>query len=282
MPLRIGFDCDGVIADMEAELFRQAEVLFGEPMTRPVEREPEPAPPAGGDPAEDAPDNAAPLMKLKLTPRQQRRLWNHVESIENFWQTLQECESGVVDRIILSTDSAEIAEEGRRAGLEVPFLRPAALAADDTPMVPVIVHALAELSRQGWSPEIVVLLQPTSPLRRPDHIRAAVTLLRETGADSVVTVVEVPRHLSPDYVMRIDDGRLKTFLPDGERVTRRQDARPAYSRDGTVYAFRRSTIEKSSGIYGEDCRPLLIDPSDSLSIDSPADWDEAERLLSRQ
>jgi hypothetical protein len=49
-----------------------------------------------------------------------------------------------------------------------------------------------------------------------------------------------------------------------------------------VYAFRRSTIEKSSGIYGEDCRPLLIDPSDSLSIDSPADWDEAERLLSRQ
>jgi CMP-N,N'-diacetyllegionaminic acid synthase len=191
-------------------------------------------------------------------------------------------ESGVVDRIILSTDSAEIADEGRRAGLDVPFMRPAALAADDTPMVPVIVHALAELSRQGWSPEIVVLLQPTSPLRRPDHIRAAVTLLRETGADSVVTVVEVPRHLSPDYVMRIDDGRLKTFLPDGERVSRRQDARPAYSRDGTVYAFRRSTIEKSSGIYGEDCRPLLIDPSDSLSIDSPADWDEAERLLARR
>jgi len=88
--------------------------------------------------------------------------------------------------------------------------------------------------------------------------------------------------MSPDYVLRIEDGRLKTFLPDGERVTRRQDARPAYSRDGTVYAFRRSTVEKSGGIYGGDCRPLLIDPSDSLSIDSPADWDEAERLLSRQ
>jgi CMP-N-acetylneuraminic acid synthetase len=191
-------------------------------------------------------------------------------------------ESGVLDRIILSTESSEIAEAGRRAGLEIPFLRPAALAADDTPMVPVIQHALAEVSGQDWSPDIVVLLQPTSPLRRPDHIRDAVRMLRDTSADSVVTVVEVPRHLSPDYVMRIDGGRLKPFFPDGARVTRRQDARPAYSRDGTVYAFRRSTLERTGGIYGEDCRPLLIDACDSLSIDSPADWDEAERLLARR
>jgi CMP-N-acetylneuraminic acid synthetase len=122
-------------------------------------------------------------------------------------------------------------------------------------------------------------LQPTSPLRRPDHIRDAVNLLRETNADSVVTVVEVPRHLSPDYVMRIDEGRLKPFLPDGLRITRRQDARPAYSRDGTVYAFRRSTLERFGTIYGEDCRPLLIDAGESLSIDTQDDWDEAERVL---
>jgi len=191
-------------------------------------------------------------------------------------------ESGVLDRIILSTDSPEIAEAGRRAGLEVPFIRPAALAADDTPMLPVVQHALTEVSQDGWSPDIIVLLQPTSPLRRPDHIRDAVSMLRDTSADSVVTVVEVPRHLSPDYVMRIEGGHLKPFLPDGSRVTRRQDARPAYSRDGTVYAFRRSTIERTGGIYGDDCRPLLIDACDSLSIDSPADWDEAERLLTRR
>jgi len=188
-------------------------------------------------------------------------------------------ESSVLDRVILSTDSLEIADAGRRAGLEVPFMRPVALAADDTPMVPVIEHALGEIARHGWSPDIVVLLQPTSPLRRPEHIRDAVAMLRETEADSVVTVVELPRHLSPDYVMRIDGGRLKPFLPEGARVTRRQDARPAYSRDGTVYAFRRSTIEQLGGIYGNDCRPLLIDTSDSLSIDSQADWDEAERRL---
>jgi CMP-N-acetylneuraminic acid synthetase len=95
----------------------------------------------------------------------------------------------------------------------------------------------------------------------------------------VVTVVEVPRQLSPDYVMKINDGRLQPFLLDGARLTRRQDARPAYSRDGTVYAFWRATLERSGGIYGDDCRPLLIDAHESLSIDSPADWDAAERLL---
>ena len=188
-------------------------------------------------------------------------------------------ESGILDRVILSTDSLEVADAGRRAGLEVPFMRPASLAADDTPMVLVIQHALAETAKHGWTPDIIVLLQPTSPLRRPDHIRDAVDLLRESKADSVVTVVEVPRHLSPDYVMRIDDGRLKPFLPDGARVTRRQDARPAYSRDGTVYAFRRATVDTSGGIYGDDCRPLLIDARESLSIDTQDDWDEAERVL---
>jgi CMP-N-acetylneuraminic acid synthetase len=146
-------------------------------------------------------------------------------------------------------------------------------------MVPVIEHTLMMLAERGWQPDIVVLLQPTSPLRRPEHIRRAVTMLRETKADSVVTVVEVPRHLSPDYVMRIEDGRLQTFLPDGARVARRQDARRAYSRDGTVYACWRATLERFGSIYGDDCRPLVLEAHESLSIDSPEDWDAAERTL---
>lgn len=188
-------------------------------------------------------------------------------------------DSGVIDRLVLSTESEEIAEAGRRAGLDVPFLRPASLAADDTPMLPVITHAIDALAADGWVAEIVVLLQPTSPLRQPNHIRDAVDLLRKTRADSVVSVIEVPRHLSPDYVMKIDDGVLKPFLAEGARITRRQDARPAYSRDGTVYVCWRRTIERFGSIYGEDCRPLVIDAAHSLSIDSPADWDAAERLL---
>ncbi len=190
--------------------------------------------------------------------------------------------SGVIDRLVLSTDSQAIADIGRRAGLDVPFLRPAALAADDTPMLPVIQHAIATLAASGWTADMVVLLQPTSPLRRAEHVRDAVNLLRDTGADSVVTVVEVPRHLSPDYVMRIEDGRLRPFLPEGARVMRRQDARAAYSRDGTVYASWLRTIERFGSLYGDDCRPLLIDARDSLSIDSAADWDAAERILAHR
>jgi hypothetical protein len=107
MTLRIGFDLDGTLADMEGELIRQAEILFGQPMARPTDSraviaEINPAFAGGAPstaPAEAAGDNEPPLLKLKLTKRQQRRLWGHVESIENFWQTLGECEPGIVERL---------------------------------------------------------------------------------------------------------------------------------------------------------------------------------------
>jgi CMP-N,N'-diacetyllegionaminic acid synthase len=191
-------------------------------------------------------------------------------------------QSGVVDRMVLSTDAEDVAEAGRLAGLEVPFMRPPELARDDTPMLPVLQHAIEMLSGAGWVPEFVVLLQPTSPLRRPEHVRRALTLLTDSGADSVVTVVEVPKHFSPDYVMRIENGALRPFLPEGAGVTRRQDVRPAYSRDGTVYAFRRDTVSRYNSIYGPDCRPLIIDADESLSIDTPRDWSDAERILAER
>jgi CMP-N-acetylneuraminic acid synthetase len=188
-------------------------------------------------------------------------------------------ESGVVDRLVLSTDDRQIAIAGERAGLQVPFMRPAQLAADETPMLPVVEHAVAALEDAGWSPEIIVLLQPTSPLRRPSHVRSAVEALRASGSDSVVTVVELPRHLSPDYVMRIDDGRLVPFLAEGHRITRRQDARPAFVRDGTVYAFWRRTLRETGSIYGHVCRPLVVPATESLTLDREDDWAEAERRL---
>lgn len=186
---------------------------------------------------------------------------------------------GAIDRAILSTDAADIAAEGRRVGLEVPFLRPAPLAGDDTPMLPVIEHAVAALESSGWSPDIVVLLQPTAPLRRPDHVRRALALLRDGRSDAVASVVALPPHLSPDYVMRIENGGLVPFLPEGARTTRRQQARPAYVRDGTVYAFWTRTLRDHHSIYGERCAPLLIPAAESITLDSEEDWAEAERRL---
>jgi hypothetical protein len=116
VPLRIGFDLDGVFADMESELVRQAEILFGETMTRRLQDNAAAADPATAtpstpaDPPSDAqadtppaadavPENTPPLIKLNMTSRQQRRLWRHVESIENFWQTLEELEPGIIPRL---------------------------------------------------------------------------------------------------------------------------------------------------------------------------------------
>jgi len=97
MPLRIGFDLDGVLADMETELVHQAELLFGESMTRVLE---ERATVDGSEPPSAEPPVDAPAIeRLNMTPRQQRRLWKHVESIENFWQSLQETEPGVVSKL---------------------------------------------------------------------------------------------------------------------------------------------------------------------------------------
>jgi hypothetical protein len=108
MPLRIGFDLDGVFADMESELVRQSEILFGEPMTRRLQ---ERAVEAGDAPAvveasaaapgspDAAPEFAPPVAQLNMTSRQQRRLWHHVESIENFWEGLVELEPGVIQRL---------------------------------------------------------------------------------------------------------------------------------------------------------------------------------------
>jgi CMP-N-acetylneuraminic acid synthetase len=187
--------------------------------------------------------------------------------------------STVIDRVILTTDSTEIATLGRRLGIEVPFLRPPELARDDTPMLPVIEHALAHLEESGWVPDVVVLLQPTSPLRRPEHIVAALDLRRRTGADAVASVVTLPAHFSPDYVMRIEDGRLVPFLPTGVTITRRQDARPAYARDGTVYVVGRAALAATGSLYGACCAALVIPAHESITLDGPDDWDAAEQRL---
>jgi CMP-N-acetylneuraminic acid synthetase len=184
----------------------------------------------------------------------------------------------LLDRLVVSTDDDAIAEAAKEFGGEVPFRRPTGLATDDAPMVDVVIHALLELSQHGYQPDCIALLQPTSPLRRPSHIHSACDLLK--GNDSVCSVVKLSPELSPHYVMRIDeDGFLRHFLQDGDNYTRRQDVPSAYTRDGTIYLFRKELVLKDRSIYGDRCLPMTVDPRDSLSIDYQEDWEEAERRL---
>jgi CMP-N,N'-diacetyllegionaminic acid synthase len=156
--------------------------------------------------------------------------------------------------------------------------RPDALAQDDTPMIDVVRHALAQIP--GPADQIIVLLQPTQPFRKPEHIRQAIQLLEESGADSVVSVVELPLTHHPwSQFMVNSDGTLELYeaMDWADLPASRQELQPTYIRDGTVYAFRRRTVEHYGTIYGQDVRPLLMALEDTCELDTEADWAEVER-----
>jgi CMP-N,N'-diacetyllegionaminic acid synthase len=176
-------------------------------------------------------------------------------------------------RTVVSTDSDTIAGVAAELGAEVVH-RPAALAADETPMRDVVDHALRALGRF----DVLVLLQPTSPLRRAEHVDEALQLLLDSGADSVVSVVEVPHRYRPDSLMALDDGRL---VPLGASARRRQDKALVYARNGpAILALRPDRI--SEDLYGGDCRPYVMSPEESVDVDEPFDLQLAEFLAARR
>ena len=184
-------------------------------------------------------------------------------------------------RVVLSTDSSEIAAAGAALGLDVPFMRPAVLSTDDTPMLPVLQHALETLATAGFAADVVVLLQPTSPLRRAEHIDAAIDLLESSGADSVVSVVEVPHQYHPWSVMTIDNDRLRP-IADRPTATRRQDKPPVYARNGPAVLAVRATVLRAGSLYGDASCPVVMSPRESLDIDDAWDLELADLILSKR
>jgi len=189
----------------------------------------------------------------------------------------------LLDRLIVSTDSEEIAEVARANGVEVPFLRPAELAGDDCRMQGVMKHALRFLEEEErYVPEYLAILQPTSPLRGARHIDGALRLLLETGADSVVSVTSVPHQFNPHSVMKLEKGRLTSFVPGGERHNLRQHKPECYARNGAIYAFRRRILLEMDSFFGNDCRAYIMDREDSVDIDGPLDLEIAEMMMRRR
>lgn len=153
--------------------------------------------------------------------------------------------------------------------------RPDNLCRPDTPMIAVVQHALEAVP--GPDDEIIVLLQPSSPLRSVETVKRAIQMLRD-GDDLTHAIVSVSPAYPAEWTFTVEgDGVLS---PDPSDVPiRRQDCRPSWKRDGVVYAFRRSTVRQYGTIYGYRAFPLYTPPEESLSIDTPADWDEAVRRL---
>ena len=129
-----------------------------------------------------------------------------------------------------------------------------------------------------------MILQPTSPLRRPDDIRESIALLERSGADSVVSVSEVPAHYNPMRTLRVDDNGLATLFVTGQpvraRINRRQDMPQAWTMNGAIYLFRTRLLSGSAPtLYGDRTAAYPMPPVFGLSIDDLNDWTEAEHAL---
>ena len=189
-----------------------------------------------------------------------------------------------LDRLIVSTDDPDIAAVARREGAEVPFLRPSAIAADDTPDLPVFQHVLSELkTRERYVPDAIVHLRPTQPFRTAAEIDAVAELLRTSGADCVKSIRPVGEH--PFKMYRIVAGGLVPYLDTEERRRRgpdvpRQSLDPVYLSAGVVDAIRREVIEAGS-TEGRVVVPYLIDVARYVNLDSARDFEIAEGLRRR-
>ncbi len=186
-----------------------------------------------------------------------------------------------LDRRILSTDSPEYAQEGRQYGLEVPFLRPPHLSTDTASAIEVVQHALSSLEPvSGEVFDIVLIIEPTSPLRLPSDVEQAVRVLLTTGADSVVTVSPVPAKFHPLKALKIVEEQLDFYVDTGRTITVRQHLDKLYWRNGVCYALTRACIMERGAILGGHCVPMVVDHS-VVNIDEPWELDWAEFLLGR-
>lgn len=188
--------------------------------------------------------------------------------------------SGLFNYVLVSTDDPAIAEEGRRAGAAVPFLRPAALAGDKAAVIDAVLDALERLAAAGEADfDLVVLLEPTSPLRTPEILRRTVDAAESEGADAAVTVSEVPLRFHPLKQFHLDEAGLARYAhPDGGRVINRQELKPGFVRNGLCYAVRRSALAGGSGILGRAPRAVVV-VGPIVNIDDAEDLALARKLV---
>jgi CMP-N,N'-diacetyllegionaminic acid synthase len=182
-------------------------------------------------------------------------------------------EVAMIDRAVVSTDHAEIARVAEAAGLAAPFMRPEALSGDRIGDLDVLRHALTESERlDGVDYDIVMMLQPTSPLRRGEHLTGTIEMLVDEGWDAVWTVSPTDSKAHPLKQLVVDDesGRMDYYDPNGDQIIARQQLDLLYHRNGIAYAITRQCLMEQKTIKGALTGALVLE-GDFVSIDT--EWD---------
>lgn len=177
--------------------------------------------------------------------------------------------AGRLTRTIISTDSREIADVCRATGVEAPFIRPVELAQDNTIGVVPLLHAVEWLMQhEDYSPDCVVLLQPTSPLREAQDIDGAVDLLLRSKAAAVVGVTPVEVH--PYWMKQVDDqNRMINMTPVEKADDNRQNLPPVYAVNGAIYVIRRPALLSGRSLFPPDTRVWIMPPERALDVNTP-------------
>lgn len=191
--------------------------------------------------------------------------------------TIEEAlKSKYLDHVFVSTEDPEIAKVSKECGAQV-IDRPSSLAKDTSKTVDAILHAVEYLEKKDIHPHIVVLLQPTSPLRNTEDIDAAVKVFLDNECDSVISVCE-PDH-SPFWCFTLSGKYLQPLFDKKFDNTRRQDLPKVVIPNGAIYVSSPESIRKYEGFYGDQTIPYCMSPERSIDIDTPLDFTIAEVLI---
>ncbi len=196
--------------------------------------------------------------------------------------TIEQSLASRIDRTIVSADSEEIAAVSRQFGAEVPFLRPESLSSDKAVIEDAIKHCLDELlKRDKYQPDIIVLLHPTTPLRKSKHIDDSIDLLLAEKADTVVSVSEPMEHPG-DMVYWPSADQMKFLIDLDHSKFQRQAYPECFFLNGLIYTFTRTAFEQTNSRYGKKVIPYRTRQIESVDIDSMDDLLIAEAIMQHQ
>jgi CMP-N-acetylneuraminic acid synthetase len=188
-----------------------------------------------------------------------------------------------IERVIVSTDSEEIAAVSRSFGAEVPFMRPADLARDDSPEWLAWRHALAFVQEtEGQLPEAMLSVPTTAPLRLPIDLENCLDEFAKGDADMIITVSEAHRNPWFNMVKRNPDGTVGLVNPSVLEITRRQDAPAVFDMATVAYVARPQFVMQQMGTFSGRVRSVIVPVERAIDIDTLFDFELAEFLISRQ